>query len=89
MCSSEVWKTRLWSLSSVWTRAVQLEDETNQHLALVPFKWGRGERGNWDWGLAWVGLIFCEVQKRWEWVVSLSSFCWISWDEKVRGLCHG
>lgn len=34
--SSEVWKTRLWSLSSVWTRAVQLEDEKNQHLALVP-----------------------------------------------------
>eukprot|EP00434_Breviolum_minutum_P001602 symbB.v1.2.001415.t1/scaffold74.1/size352168/8 len=31
-----VWKTRLWSLSSVWTRAVQLENESNQHLALVP-----------------------------------------------------
>lgn len=63
-CISKVWKTRLWSLSSVWTRAVQLEDESNQHLALVPRgKWGRVEdlKGNGGLGL----LADVLVHKRW------------------------
>ena len=59
MCIFEVWKTRLWSLSSVWTRAVQLEDETNQHLALVPFKWEGGE-GESRWWFQ-ISFIFTPI----------------------------
>lgn len=63
-CISKVWKTRLWSLSSVWTRAVQLEDESNQHLALVPRgKWGRVEDLKRNGGLGLLADVL--VHKRW------------------------